>query len=176
MRKFLTCLLGCAMFAPLFGQVKLRYTCYGDANECEVAREMLDKFEAKNNNIKIKIDKIAYTAILESLPIQLAASEGPDMARVTDLGGLNKYYLDLSPYVNKKYWEDNFGNSLNWVRSDPTDKGIYGWMTQLTVTGPYVNRTLFEQAGVALPKQRLLGMIGLKPRMKLKTNLGFMQL
>ena len=24
-------------------------------------------------------------------------------------------------------------------------------MTQLTVTGPYVNRTLFEQAGVDLP-------------------------
>src|SRR5207249_4689259 len=33
----------------------------------------------------------------------------------------------------------------------PNDKGIYGMMTQLTVTGPYVNKTLFEQAKVPLP-------------------------
>jgi len=27
---------------------------------------------------------------------------------------------------------------------------VYGWMTQLTVTGPYVNVTMFEDAGVEL--------------------------
>jgi hypothetical protein len=37
------------------------------------------------------------------------------------------------------------------MRPSPTDKGIYGMMTQLTVTGPYVNKTLFEQAKVPLP-------------------------
>src|SRR5271169_2790614 len=30
-------------------------------------------------------------------------------------------------------------------------KSIPGFMTQLTVTGPFVNKTLFEQAGVPLP-------------------------
>jgi len=32
--------------------------------------------------------------MIEQLPVQLAAGEGPDIARVTDLGGLNKFYLD----------------------------------------------------------------------------------
>jgi alpha-1,4-digalacturonate transport system substrate-binding protein len=36
-------------------------------------------------------------------------------------------------------------------RPDGKDKGFYGWLTQLTVTGPYVNVTLFEDAGVEMP-------------------------
>jgi alpha-1,4-digalacturonate transport system substrate-binding protein len=150
--------LGTAFVALVAGTAQaateLRFTCYGDANECEVMREQLDKFEAQNSDIKVTIDKVAYKAILESLPVQLAAGEGPDLARVTDLGGLSKYFLDLSPYVDAAYWEENFGSSLKWFRSSPGDKGIYGMMTQLTVTGPYVNKTLFEQAGVALPGEK----------------------
>ena len=93
-----------------------------------------------------------YKAVVEQLPVQLAAGEGPDIARVTDLGGLSKYYLDITPYVkDPKYWEANFGQTLPWMRATPGDKGIYGMMTQLTVTGPYVNKTLFEQANVPLP-------------------------
>jgi alpha-1,4-digalacturonate transport system substrate-binding protein len=98
------------------------------------------------------IDKVPYKAILEQLPVQLAAGEGPDIARVTDLGGLSKYYLDITPYVkDAKYWEANFGRRCKWMRATPSDKGIYGMMTQLTVTGPFVNKTLFEQANVPLP-------------------------
>jgi alpha-1,4-digalacturonate transport system substrate-binding protein len=65
---------------------------------------------------------------------------------------LAKYYLDITPYVkDPKYWEANFGETLKWLRPTPNDKGIYGMMTQLTVTGPFVNKTLFEQAKIPLP-------------------------
>jgi alpha-1,4-digalacturonate transport system substrate-binding protein len=47
--------------------------------------------------------------------------------------------------------EANFGSTLPWLRPTATDKGIYGFMSQLTMTGPYVNKTLFEQAKVAIP-------------------------
>ena len=147
-------LAGAALALPATAQqpVELRYTCYGDANECEVQRDLLDRFEADNPDIKVTLDKVPYKAILESLPVQLAAGEGPDMARVTDLGGLSKYYLDLRPHLeDPAYWEQNFGPTLKWMRPIPDDDGIYGMMTQLTVTGPFVNRTLFEQAGVELP-------------------------
>lgn len=141
-----------ALTAPAQEQVELRFTCYGDANECEVTRDLLDGFEAENPGITVALDKVPYKAILESLPVQLAAGEGPDMARVTDLGGLNKYYLDLRPHVaDAGYWEQNFGPTLEWMRVGPDDDGIYGMMTQLTITGPYGNKTLFEQAGVEMP-------------------------
>ena len=100
------------------------------------------------------IDKVPYKAVVETLPVQLAAGEGPDIARVTDLGGLNKFYLDLTPALGAraKYWEDNFGPSLKWLRGGPGDKGIYGMMSQLTVTGAFVNKSLFEQAKVPMPR------------------------
>lgn len=131
---------------------EIRVACYSDGNECEVTQDLAKRFEAQNTDVKVVIDKVPYKAIVEQLPVQLAAGEGPDIARVTDLGGLSKYYLDITPYVkDPKYWEANFGQTLAWMRPTPGDKGIYGMMTQLTVTGPYVNKTLFEQANVPVP-------------------------
>src|SRR5215831_20262356 len=131
---------------------EIRVACYSDGNECEVTQELAKRFESQNSDVKVVIDKVPYKAIVEQLPVQLAAGEGPDIARVTDLGGLSKYYLDITPYVkDPKLWEANFGQTLKWMRSSPNDKGIYGMMTQLTVTGPFVNKTLFEQAKVPLP-------------------------
>ena len=131
---------------------EIRVACYSDGNECEVTQDLAKRFETQNPDVKVIIDKVPYKAILEQLPVQLAAGEGPDVARVTDLGGLSKYYLDITPHVkDPKYWEANFGQTLKWLRPDPSDRGIYGMMTQLTVTGPFVNKTLFEQAKIPLP-------------------------
>lgn len=131
--------------------VELRMTWYTDGNEDVAMRALLDKFEAENPDIKVVMDNVAYNTILENLPIQLEAGEGPDLARVTQLGILAPYYLDIKPYVDSAYWEDNFGPFLNWMRLPGDTEGIYGMMTQLTVTGPFINRTLFEQAGVPVP-------------------------
>lgn len=138
--------------APLAAQdtVELRISWYNDGNEGEVMRDLLDRFEAENEGITVELDEVAYQVILDNLPIQLEAGEGPDMARITDLGGLSDFYLDISEYVDAEYWEENFGATLNWTRPAGED-GVYGMMTQLTITGPYVNVTLFEQAGVELP-------------------------
>ena len=138
--------------APALAATELRITWYNDGNEGEVLRDLLDRFEAANPDVRVTVDTVAYKAILESLPVQLAAGEGPDMARVTDLGGLSPHYLDLRPHLSDPaYWEANFGPFLKWLAPAGNPDAIPGFMTQLTVTGPYVNKTLFEQAGVALP-------------------------
>lgn len=149
-------LLGAAAIGMMTGsalaETELRITWYNDGNEGEVMRGILDRYEAANPDVKVILDVVPYKAILESLPVQLAAGEGPDLARVTDLGGLSEHYLDLTPYISDPaYWETNFGPFLKWLRGPGHEKDISGFMTQLTVTGPYVNKTLFEQAGVALP-------------------------
>lgn len=136
------------------GAQELRVQCYSDGNECEVTGDIAKRFEAANSGAKIIIDKVPYKAVTEQLPVQLAAGEGPDIARVTDLGGLNKYYLDLTPHLGAaraKYWQENFASTLDWFRAGAADKGIYGLMSQLTVTGAFVNKTLFEQAKVPMP-------------------------
>ncbi|HAJ37764.1 MAG TPA: ABC transporter substrate-binding protein [Chloroflexi bacterium] len=135
------------------GVTELRITWYNDGNEGEVLRDLLDRFEADNPDIKVIIDTVDYASgIQQTLPIQLEAGEGPDMARVTQLGIVAKYMLDLRPYLsNPEYWEANFGPFLKWMQAEPGGNAIPGFMTQLTVTGPFINRTLFEQAGVAVP-------------------------
>ena len=138
---------------PLAAQAAdIRVMCYQDGVECEVTAAIAKRFEAQNPGTKVIIDTVPYKTIVEQLPVQLAAGQGPDIARVTDLGGLSKYYLDVRPHVkNAAYMETKFGSTLPWLRPTAADKGIYGFMSQLTMTGPYINKTLFEQAKVAIP-------------------------
>ncbi|HYC13531.1 MAG TPA: extracellular solute-binding protein [Stellaceae bacterium] len=131
---------------------EIRVACYSDGNECEATQALLPKFEKDHPDIKVIIDKQAYKAILESLPVQLAAGEGPDIARTTDFGIISQYFLDLRPLVkDAAYWDANYGPTLDWLRADPNDKGIYGLPTQITVSAPFVNKTLFEQAKIEMP-------------------------
>jgi alpha-1,4-digalacturonate transport system substrate-binding protein len=133
-------------------QTTLRMAWYSDGNEGEVLLDLLKRFEAKNPDIKVIVDQVPFKAINETLPVQLASGQGPDMARVTDLGGIARYTLDLRPYLqNPGYWEQNFGPFLEWMRPEGDTTAIPGFMTQLTITGPFVNKTLFEQAGIAMP-------------------------
>ncbi|HTV67339.1 MAG TPA: extracellular solute-binding protein [Rhizobiaceae bacterium] len=132
---------------------ELRFACYQDGTECDAWAEQIKKFEAENSGTTVVVDVVPYKTILEGLPVQLAAGEGPDLARVTDLGGLSKYMLDVTPHVkDAAAIEAAYGKTLAWTRTaSPDDKGIYAIMDQQTATGPFVNKTLFDQAGVALP-------------------------
>ena len=119
--------------------------------QCEATETLATRFMKDNPDIKVIIDKEPGQIDFESLPVQLAAGNGPDVARVTIAGPI-MHSLDLTPYLkDPKYWEDNFGSMLPWLRPNAQDRGIYGMPTQLTVTGPIVNKTLFEQANVTMP-------------------------
>ncbi len=138
--------------APARAATELRIMWYSDGNEGDVLRDLLDRFEKINPDIKIVLDRVPYKTITDNLPALVSSGQAPDMARVTDLGGQASYYLDLSPYLkDKAYWETNFKDVLPWVRPPGATAGIYGLMTQLTVTMPIVNVTLFQQAGIAIP-------------------------
>jgi alpha-1,4-digalacturonate transport system substrate-binding protein len=140
----------------VYGQdaVELRFAWYSDGNEGEVVRDLLDRFEADNPDIKVVLDEQPYQYILEQLPLQVEAGEAPDMARITAGERYRGFYLDLRPYVaDPAYWEASFPPAvLQWLRplGEESD-AIHGFPNQFTVTGPYINRTLFEQAGVEVP-------------------------
>lgn len=112
--------------------------------------ELAERYTAENPDVTINLNLVGYDVIREQLPIQLEAGTGPDLAFVTNLGGLNPYYVDLTPYVDADAWEANYGAVLPWYRAG-NPGGIYGFHTEMTVTGPYVNLTMFEEAGVEVP-------------------------
>ncbi|MCL4251415.1 MAG: extracellular solute-binding protein [Anaerolineae bacterium] len=138
--------------------VELRITWYDDGNEGTVLRDILDRFEAENPDIRVVVDTVAYNTILEQLPLQVEAGEGPDMARVTNFDAFKGFYLDLRSYLeDTDYWEASFAPAvLAALRSGEDDAdALYGFPNQFTVTGPYINRTLFEQAGIDVPSDSM---------------------
>lgn len=133
--------------------VELRFMWYDDGEESAIIREQLDRFEAENPDIKVVMDIVAYKTILEQLPIQVEAGKGPDFSRLTNMAVMACNYLDLRPHLkDAQYFEDNFPPaSLQVFRCEDDTSALHGFPMQFTVTGPYINRTLFEQAGIEVP-------------------------
>ena len=137
--------------------VELRILWYNDGNEGEVLRDLLDEFEEAHPGITVEIDTIGYADLHNTLQAQVEGSEGtaPDMARVTDTARFVPFYLDMTEYLeDPAYWTSNFAEPvLNSFRSGADDEGLYGFPTNFTITGPFINRTLFDQAGVDVPSE-----------------------
>jgi alpha-1,4-digalacturonate transport system substrate-binding protein len=152
------CLSGAALAAMMVAGAaqaqELRFACYQDGVECDTWAEQFAQFEAENEGITVLVDIVPYQSILESLPVQLAVGDGPDLARVTDFGGLAQYMLNVRDYVeDAEAIEERYGPSLEWARVGDNDpEGIYAIVDQLTATGGFANQTLFEQAGVDMPE------------------------
>jgi alpha-1,4-digalacturonate transport system substrate-binding protein len=135
--------------AAVAGDVRIMW--YSDGIEGEVFADMIKRFREKNPDINVIVDNVAYGVIKDQLPVQLEAGNGPDIARVTALKDLSRHWLDLRPLLaDAKYWDDNFGAQADWMRPDGSNQ-ISGFMTQITLTGGFANKTLFEQAGVPIP-------------------------
>lgn len=116
-----------------------------------IIQDFAERYQEQNPDVTITLNAVGYNVIREQLPIQLEAGSGPDLSFVSDLGGLHEHYVDLTPHVDAAAWEEAYGAVLPWYRAG-TEGGIYGFHTEMTVTGPYVNLTLFEEAGVDLPE------------------------
>ena len=132
--------------APAMEPVELRFTYYADGVEADVMKPLLDKFMAENPEITVVLDVVPYKTIDEQLPVQLESNTGPDLARITNFGAYQSKLLDLrTQLADSAYYEANFPapilSALNYG----------GYPDALTVTGPYVNKTLFDQAGETLP-------------------------
>lgn len=149
-------ILGCLLLmslAPAAAQSEIRFMWYSDGIEGEVMKDLLNRFMEANPDISIIFDEVPYTTVRDNLRLQVEANEAPDMARITDFAGMAGFYLDLRPLLSDPaLMEDNFNSAiLAAFRSGPDDNGLYGFPDQLSVTAPFVNKTLFELAGVDLP-------------------------
>jgi alpha-1,4-digalacturonate transport system substrate-binding protein len=156
MKRFLLAALLIVLVVPAgaaSAQEEIRFMCYQDGNECEVYEDLLNRFTEANPDIVVVVDIVPYDTVRDNLRVQVEAGEAPDMARITDFAGMAGFYLDLRPLMeDPALLEDNFNPAvLDAFRAGPDDDGLYGFPDALTVTAPYINRTLFEQAGIDVP-------------------------
>ena len=102
---------------------ELRVACYSDGNECDVLKRAGGAVHRGQPGTTITVDQVPYKTILESLPVQLAAGNGPDIARVTDFGDDRAILARYPPHLpDAAYWERNFGATLAWMRTQPADQ------------------------------------------------------
>jgi alpha-1,4-digalacturonate transport system substrate-binding protein len=163
-RKFMTNVARRRAFASAFGTASVLAMMSAGAaqavdldlmisdvdGKAAIVAEFAERYKEVAPDVNITLNVVGYDVLRDQLPVQLEAGAGPDLAFVTNLGGLQPYYVDLTPYVDAAAWEAAYGSVLPWYRAGNPD-GIYGFHSELTVTGPYVNLTMFEEAGVELP-------------------------
>ncbi len=133
--------------------VELRMTWYDDGKEGEIMRELLNRFEQENPGIKVVMDTIAYKDLHNILQAQVEAGTPPDLARITDAPRFAGKYLDMRQHMtNADEWAANWTDAkLQYMRAADDKQGLYGFPMQYTLTGMFVNRTLFQQADVPVP-------------------------
>lgn len=145
---------GTSLTATLATAGDVRIEWYSDGVEGQVMKDLIARFNKDHPDIHVTLDEVSYQTIQEQLPVQLASGQGPDIARVTNLKAQAQFWLDLTPYIkDAEFWKKNYGDQLDWMRPDGTSI-IPGFMTQITLTGGFANKTLFDQAGVALPGEK----------------------
>ncbi|MBW6466642.1 MAG: extracellular solute-binding protein [Brevefilum sp.] len=131
---------------PAVEAVELRFMYYADGPKQDLILPLIEKFMAENEGITVILDMVPYQTIDEQLPIQVEAGQGPDLARITNFAIYKGKLLDLRPLVsNPEEFEANFATPILEAL------GYGGFPDEYTITGPYVNQTLFEQAGIDLP-------------------------
>jgi alpha-1,4-digalacturonate transport system substrate-binding protein len=144
--------------ALLFGSfaaaqdVEITFRCYQDGNECDVYTDLLATY-TEETGIAVTVDIVPYTNIDEQLPVQVEAGEAPDIARITNFGVFEGEYLDASEYLDEEtaaYWAESYPAPVLAAMTND-GAGLGGFPDAFTVTGPYVNQTLFELAGVEMP-------------------------
>jgi alpha-1,4-digalacturonate transport system substrate-binding protein len=115
-----------------------------------ILAEMAERYKADNPDVNFNFNLVAYDVIRDQLTLQIDAGTGPDLVMTTNLGTHAPYMIDITPYVDAAQWEADYGAVLPWYRAG-REGGIYGFHSEMTVTGPYINKTMFEEAGVEVP-------------------------
>ncbi|MCW5951386.1 MAG: carbohydrate ABC transporter substrate-binding protein, partial [Propionibacteriaceae bacterium] len=133
-------------------QVHLSLALNTEPAEVPVLEELIKRFQAANPNIVIDLSNVPYDQLLQQLPLQLESGEAPDIMRLT-LFEYAPHLLDLSPYLSDvDYWMENMGPTQELLsKAGGGTAHPVGLFLPVTVTGTFVNKTLFEQAGVPLP-------------------------
>ena len=145
--------LGMALVAgsPARAQVTtLRFLWFTDGPDKPAIEGLVKQFNEANPDIKIEFSIVPFAELNQLLVTQAAAGQAPDLARVNEPYRYFQYTLDLRPYLKNRTFIKEFLDEP--VKSVTGPKGeVYGIPHDLTMNGPFVNASLFKQAGVPLP-------------------------
>lgn len=137
-------------------KVEIRFTWWGDTKRHELYNSIVDRFEEKYPNIKVKREFGGWPEYWEKLTTQIAGGNAPDVVSmhqfyVADYARRNAL-LELSDYVKENTInQGEFPESV--VNSGKVDDKLYMIAQGVTMSGLVYNKKLFDDLGVEYPKQ-----------------------
>jgi multiple sugar transport system substrate-binding protein len=145
--------------APDAATVNLVFSMWGDLFSVENMRKVLDVYQENNPGITLEIEHYAFGDYNQKIPLELAAGAGPDVLSTVDLIAPQLIKagtaLDLTPYFEtyqteqgKDLGEIYFPAALDIFSRD--DK-LYAVPYYVDPSIMWINKGLFEEAGVDLP-------------------------
>jgi multiple sugar transport system substrate-binding protein len=145
-------LTGCGDGTGASGKTQLTFTTWAIPSEEDAFQAVIDKYEAKNPNVSIKME-VQPPPIDERIKTRLASGEAPDLFRVsyqfigqyTSEGAL----IDLSDYLDGDYG-DAFTPSV-WQTVQYQGRP-YGLPHHTDTYALFYNTDYFDQLGIEVPK------------------------
>ncbi len=134
--------------------VRLRFLWFSDSLEDFYLTQQILAFQ-EATGIIVELDLRSNASEVNTVLLEGRAGEAPypDLARTTIPTEFRGDLLDLRPYLAAPdEWEQNFyADFLDGLRPQDDDNGLYGYPADVTVSAPYINLSLWEEAGVPLP-------------------------
>ncbi len=134
--------------------IELRMAWWGGQERHDRTLKVVELYEEKNPNVKIVTEYSGFDGYFDKLSTQIAAGNAPD---IVQYGG------NLNDFVNKGVvlpLDDYVGNELELSKHDQSmvdaatfDGEFFGVTLGTNARGVLLNKTLFEQANVALPSE-----------------------
>jgi multiple sugar transport system substrate-binding protein len=140
--------------------VELRwFCCLGtgeQADQVKAQQKVIDRFNASQRRIKVKLEVVTYNSARDTLSTQIASGNGPDLAGPMGVGGAAAFHgqwLDLGPLIKdsgldlSSYAE----GSADLYRIGSVQEGIPFAIYPSTL---FYKADLFEEAGLAEPPHK----------------------
>ncbi|URN96272.1 MAG: sugar ABC transporter substrate-binding protein [Candidatus Pristimantibacillus lignocellulolyticus] len=132
--------------------VKLDFVWFSDGDEGKVMENIIADYEKENTNVDIQLIEVAYNDLSTKLKTMVSGGKPPALARIstTEIGSFSNFAVDLGEQLDGvDTFTSQFIDSIkpyyvidNKVVASPMD---------VTANGIIYNKTLFDQAGVAVP-------------------------
>lgn len=135
-------------------EVTLRVAWWGGQERHDRTLQVIEMYEEENPHVKIEPEYSGFDGYFDKLNTQLAAGNAPDIIQFG--GNLNDFVLRdvILPL------DDFVGNGLDislhdksMIDSATMNDSLYGVTLGTTAWGVLVNKTLLEEAGIAMPSK-----------------------
>lgn len=136
---------------PAPPEAMLEIVWFANGPDQPAIEKLLAQFNAENEGVQVVLRLVPFPQLDDILRAELDSGQAPDVARITAPQLYVDDGLDIRPYLSDPAILQAFIPQPMGLMTGPDGK-IFGIPHDFTLNGPFVNVSLFEEAGVSLPE------------------------